>query len=198
MKFKHVLILGLLLLFVSCVSAKPARVENGYYINPAHQFSLRVPNGWKASAKPTSIPKSYVSNKNFKTAFFNPKKKSFIIVLAEKTNLDWGGFKYDSDNFSAKLEEYYAREKKKLLKKPDIKYYRYQIYIEEINNCENDCIAAKVDFQHQNVKHTAYNVCYKSKYGMLYSVTLIFVDREKTYATGLGAFKKVVDSFQRR
>ena len=59
MKYKHMVILGVLLLITSCVAVEPTRLEKGLYINPAYQFSLQVPVGWETSDQ---LPESFIKN----------------------------------------------------------------------------------------------------------------------------------------
>jgi hypothetical protein len=201
MKYKHMVIWGVLLLIISCAGVEPTRVENGLYINPAYHFSLSVPAGWETSDElPNMLKKgmSFVSRQNFKATFSDLKNKCFILVSAEKTEADWVSFKMYSDKFITSLDEFFAKEKKKFLKKPGSNYYRYEIYQDHIENCDSDCIATKIDFHATDLKATGYNILYKSDHGMLYTVALILIAREERYATGLSVFKTVVDSFQRR
>ena len=201
MKHKHMVIWVVLLLVISCAAVEPTSVENGLYINPAYQFSLRVPAGWETSAELPGVLKkemSFVSRQKFKATFSDQKNKYFILVAAEKTEADWMSFKMYSDKFIASLDEIFAKEKKKFLKKPSSNYYRYEIYQDQIENCDSDCIASKVDFHATDLKVTGHNILYKSDHGMLYTVTLMLVAREEQYTTSLRIFKTVVDSFQRR
>lgn len=198
MKYKHVAILAVLLL-IGCAGVEPARVENGLYINPEYQFSLRVPAGWKTSEELPSMfdtSKSFVSKQNFKATFTDLQNKSFILVSAEKTDLDWLSFKMYSDKFMGSLEDFYSREKKKFLKNPGTKYYQYKVYQSQIENCESACIACEIEFQAADLKASGRNIIYKSNHGMLYTVALILIAREERYATSLSTFKTVVDSFQ--
>ena len=201
MKHKHMVIWGMLLLIISCATIEPTRVENGLYINPTYQFSLRVPAGWTTSDEiPGMLKKgmSFVSQQKFKATFSDLKNKCFILVSAEKTETDWVSFKMYSDKFITSLDEFFAKEKKKFLKKPDSNYYRYEIYQDQIENCDSDCIATKIDFHAADLKGSGHNILYKSDHGMLYTVALILIAREERYATGLSGFKTVVDSFQHR
>ena len=133
-----------------------------------------------------------------KATFSDQKNKYFILVAAEKTEADWMSFKMYSDKFIASLDEIFAKEKKKFLRKPSSNYYRYEIYQDQIENCDSDCIASKIDFHATDLKVTGHNILYKSDHGMLYTVTLMLVAREEQYTTSLRIFKTVVDSFQRR
>ena len=201
MKNKHMVLWGVVLPIISCAAVEPTRVENGLYINPTYQFSVRVPAGWEVSEEiPQFLKKSmsFVSSQKFKATFSDLKNKRFILVSAEKTETDWVSFKMYSDKFIASLDEFFTKERKKFLKKPDCNYYRYEIYKDKIENCDDDCIATKIDFHIQDSKVTGHNIVYKSDYGMFYSVSLILVAREKQHATSLRVFKTVVDSFQRR
>lgn len=201
MKYKHIVLWGVLLLIISCATVEPTRVENGLYINPAYQFSLRVPAGWEISEELPGVLKkrmSFVSRRNFKATFSDLKNKCFILVSAEKTEADWVSFRMYSDKFIASLDEFFAKEKKKFLKTPGSNYYRYEIYQDQIENCDSDCIATKIDFQAKDLKASGQNILYKSDHGMLYTVALILIAREERYATSLRVFKTVVDSFQRR
>lgn len=201
MKNQHLVVWGVLLLFISCAAVEPTRVENGLYINPPYQFSLRVPAGWEVSEEIPEILKkgmSFVSSQKFKATFSDLKNKRFILVSAEKTEADWVSFKMYSDKFIASLDEFFSKEKNKFLKKPGSHDYRYEIYKDKIENCDGDCIATKIDFHFQDLKATGHNIVYKSDYGMVYAVSLILIAREKQHATSLRVFKTVVESFQRR
>jgi hypothetical protein len=201
MKCRHTLVWGVLLLVIGCAAVEPVRVENGFYINPAYQFSLRVPAGWEVSEElPDGLKKNipFFSRQNFKATFSNLQNKCFILVSAEKTKADWTSFKMYSDKFISSLEKFFAREKKKFLKKPGSKYYRYEVYQDEIEKCDSDCIASKIDFKITDLHCSGHNIIYKSNNGMLYSVALVLIAREEQYETNLGDFKAVVDSFQRR
>jgi hypothetical protein len=201
MKHKHMVMWGVFLLVISCAGVEPTRVENGLYINPGYQFSLRVPAGWETSDElPGMLKKGMplVSQRNFKATFFDLKNKCFILVSAEKTETDWVSFKMYSDKFITSLDEFFAKEKKKFLKKPGCIDYRYEIYQDQIENCDSDCIATKINFHAADLKGSGQNILYKSDYGMLYTVGLILIAREERYAAGLSVFKTVVDSFQRR
>lgn len=201
MKYKHIVLWGVLLLIISCAAVELTRVENGLYINPAYQFSLRVPAGWETSEKlPGMLKKgmSFVSRQKFKATFSDPKNKSFILISAEKTETDWVTFKMYSDKFIASFDKSFTKQKKKFLKKPGSNYYRYEIYQDQIENCDSDCIASKIDFHATDLKVTGHNILYKSDHGILYTVALILIAREERYATSLRVFKTVVDSFQRR
>jgi len=200
MKHKHLVVWGVLLLVIACATVEPTRVENGLYINPAYQFSLRVPAGWETSEELPGVFKkgmSFLSSQKFKATFSDSNNKCFILVAAEKTETDWVSFKMYSDKFIASLDDFFAKKKKKYLKIPDWHDYHYEIYKDKIENCDGNCIATKIDFHFQDLKATGHNIVYKSHYGMLYSVSLIFIAREKQHATNLRVFKTVLDSFQR-
>lgn len=198
MKHKLILVWGVLWLIISCAGIEPARVENGLYINPTYQFSLRVPDGWEVSEEiPEFIKKgmSIVSSKKFKATFSDLNNKSFILVSAEPAKMDWASFKMYSDKFISSLDENLEKQKKKFLEDPRFRDYRYEIYNDQIENCNNDCIATKIDFHVQDLKVTGHHILYESKSGMFHSTFLVFVAREKQHATNLKIFKKVVDSF---
>ena len=200
MKHRQMALLFLLLLIIGCAAVEPARVEKGVYTNPEYQFSLHVPVGWETSKElPVALKKSmsFVSRQNFKATFSDLKNKSFILVSAEKTNLDWVSFKMYSDKFTQSLNEFFAREKKKFLKKPAAAYYRYEVYQDQIENCDCECTASKIEFQSGDLKASGQNIVYKSDHGMLYTVALILIAREERYANGLRVFQTVVDSFER-
>lgn len=100
-----------------------------------------------------------------------------------------------SDKFISSLDENLEKQKKKFLEDPRFRDYRYEIYNDQIENCNNDCIATKIDFHVQDLKVTGHHILYESKSGMFHSTFLVFVAREKQHATNLKIFKKVVDSF---
>jgi hypothetical protein len=161
MKNKHMVVWGMLLLIISCAAVEPTRVENGLYINPAYQFSLCVPDGWETSEElPGMFEKRipFVSRGKFKATFSDLKNKCFILVSAEKPEADWVSFKMYSDKFIASLDEIFAREKKTFLKNPASNYYRYEIYQDQIKNCDSDCIATKIDFHATGLKGSAQNI----------------------------------------
>jgi hypothetical protein len=201
MKRKHMVIWGVSLLVISCTTVETTRVENGLYINPAYRFSLRVPAGWETSDKlPVMLKKQVpsITRQKIKATFSDLKNKCFILVSAEKTETDWVSFKMYSDKIIKSVDEYLAKEKKKFLKSPDSNYYRYEIYQDQIENCDRDCIATKIDFCAADLKGSGRNILYKSDDGMVYTVALILIAREERYAASLRVFKTVLDSFQRR
>jgi len=198
MKLRHMVLWGVFLLIISCAAVEPAKIEDGRYVNPSYRFSLRVPAGWETSEDlPGMLKKrmSFVSRQNFKATFSDLKNKCFILVSAEKTQLDWVSFKMYSDEFITSLNEFYAKEKNKFLKKPGSDYYHFEVYQDQIENCDSDCIAAKIDFKATSIKASGQNIIYKSDHGMLYTVALILMAREERYATNLKIFQSVVDSF---
>lgn len=200
MKYKHILLWVALLLITACASMEPARVENGIYINPSCGFSLRVPAGWKISDTfPAAIKNntSFASRQNFQTAFSDLDNKRFILVLAEKTEADWVSFKMYSDKFIASLEDFFAKEKSKFLQKPASIYYHYEVHQDQIKNCNNDCIATKINFQYSDLKCLGHNIIYQSDNGMLYTATLVLICREDQYVGSLKMFHAVVESFRR-
>ncbi len=198
MKLKQ-FIIGIFLLFISCAAIEPTRVENGLYINPAYQFSLRIPTGWEASG---SIPevfkknKSYFYNQKFKATFYDLDNQRFILVAAEKTDLDWVSFKMYSDKFIVSLDDFYAKEKEKFLEIPGSHYYLYEIYKDNIESCGGKCVATKIEFYFEDLKATGHNIAYKSKHGILYSASLILVTRESKHQSQIQILKHVKDSFQ--
>lgn len=199
MKLKQLVLSVALLVVVGCAPIEPARVENGLYINPSYHFSFRVPDGWELSEKvPGSIEKnlSLVTNRKIKATFSNFNNKSFFLVSAETTEADWVTFKMYSDDFIDVFEKIYAKELKKSLKESEIKNYRYEIYQDKIEKCDKSCIAAKLDFDADDLKVTGYNIIYDHS-GMVYTVTLILIARSKHHENSLMVFKRAVDSFQR-
>lgn len=199
MKNKYIATWCLLLLTISCATVEPPRVENKLYINPQYQFSVRVPDGWDNSEKlPGFLKKGmpFSAQQKFKTIFSDLDNKCVILVGAEKTKADWASFKMYSDRFISSLDKFLANEKKKRLKDPNCVYYRYEIYRNQIENCDDNCIATKIDFQITDLKAKGHNIIYKSNYGQLYTVTLIFIAREDQYTNGLKVFESVTNSFQ--
>ncbi len=198
MKLKLVVLLIVLLIMTGCAPIKPARVENGLYINPTFQFSLHVPDGWEVSEKiPVLIEKelSFVTKHKIKTTFSNFDNKCFILVSAETTETDWMSFKMYADKVIASLDTSYAKDQKKFLSKPESKYYRYKVYRDKIENCNKDCLAAKVEFNANDLKSTGYNIIYNHN-GMVYTTTLILLARDTHYENSLRVFQTVVDSFR--
>jgi len=193
------ILFGMMLLAVGCAAVEPARVENGQYIHPGNQFSLRVPAGWEVSeGLPPSLKKnmSFVSRRNFKATLSNPQGRCFILVSAEKTDADWMSFKMYTDKFVSSLRDYFSREKKKFSRDKKILYYRYDVYEDRIEKCDGSCIASKIDFQAGDLKATGHNLLYKSRRGMLYSVSLILIAREDRYSAGQDVLRDVVESFR--
>ena len=200
MKYKYMVVLGVFLFTISCAGVEQTRVENDLYINPAYQFSLRVPDGWEASeGLPEGLKESmsFLTRQNFKATFFDLKNKCFILVSAEKTRADWTSFKMYSDKFITSLENFFAREKKKFLNKAGSNYYRYEVYRDKIESCDRDCIASRIDFQITDLKCSGNNILYKSNNGALYSAALILIAREDQYEKSLRALEEVTNSFQR-
>ncbi len=201
MGLKRIMLFWAALLVIGCAAVDPARIENGLYINPSYQFSLCVPPGWQSSNDiPVMVKKgmSFVSRRNFKATFSHPQNRCFVLVSAEKTKADWMSFKMYTDKFIIALDQYFSNEKEKLIKKKNIKYYRYEVYRDHIEKCEGDCIASKIDFQVGDLKASGHNILYKGPGGMLYTVSLILVAREETYEAALDVFRTAVDSFEVR
>jgi hypothetical protein len=201
MKYKCVILIGVLLQCISCAHIEPARVENGIYINPEYHFSIHVPNGWMWSEKiPDIISKgmSIVSREKFKATFYDLDSKSFILVAAEKTEADMLSLKLFSNKFITALDNNFAKNKKKFLNKSGWHDYRYEIYKDKIENCDSVCVATKIDFHFQDNKATGHNIMFESKYGKIYSSTLILVAGEEEFMNSLDEFSAVVNSFQRR
>lgn len=199
MKYKHMVILGVSLLIASCVAVEPTRVENGLYINPAYQFSLQVPSGWKTSDEIPELLKKNMpvgSRQNFKATFSDFDNKRFILLSAEKTEADWLNFKMYSDEFIKSLDKVFAREKKKFLINKKSNYYHYKIFQSQIEKCDKDCIATKIDFGIEDLKASGHNIIYKSNSKKLYSIALILITREQQYDDSLKVFKRMVNSFE--
>jgi hypothetical protein len=197
-QYKNMVLCAVVSLCVSCATVAPAKVENGLYINPEYQFSVRVPTGWDMSKEiPPSLGKgmSFVSRQKFKAAFTDLKNKRFILVMAEKTEADWVSFRMYVDKFITALDKNLAEQRKKFLAKPGWKDYRYEICDDRIKACDETCVASKIDFHHQDLKATGHNIVYKSNHGMLYAISVILVAREEVYETGMTHFRSVVDSF---
>jgi len=201
MKYKCIIIIGVLLQCISCAHIEPARVENGIYINPEYQFSIHIPAGWKFSEEiPAFLSEgmSIMSRDLFKAAFYELDTKRFILVAAEKTKADMLSLKLFSDKLTTSLENIFAKDKKRFLSKSGWHDYRYEIYKDRIENCDSICVISKVDFHFQHLKATGHNIMFESHYGKIYSATLILVTREEDFLNSLGDFNAVVDSFQRR
>ncbi len=201
MKKTWLVMWGALLLIAGCAAIEPARVENGLYVNSAYQFSLRVPNGWETSQEIPEIAKmgmSYSEQQNFKNTFSDPANKRFILVAAEKTKLDWVSFNMYSDKFASEMASILAKEKIKNEKNKDCRYYRYEIFPDQIENCAGDCVVTKIEFQYGSIKILAHNILYKSSLGMCNGSTLLLVAHEQHYENSLDIFRTVVASFQRR
>ena len=195
----YIYTLCVLLIFSGCATVKPAKVENGLYSNPEYEFSILMPKGWELAAEPPSMLKkrmSAVAGKKIKAIFTDMKNKRFIIVGAEKTQADWMSFNMYSDKFTASLDGFFAKAKKKFLSNPGAKSYSYEIYADRIQNCPEKCIVSKSDFHFQDLKARGYNIAFLSERGMMYAVSLILVAREEQYANGLEILKTVVRSFQ--
>lgn len=81
MRYKYVVILGSFMLFINCATVKPIQIENGLYVNPLYQFSLRYPKNWEGSENIPDIfntSSSFLSRKNFKAAFYDLNNQSFL------------------------------------------------------------------------------------------------------------------------
>lgn len=201
MENKYVAVWAVLLMVMGCAAVEPARVENNRYFNPAYQFSLGVPSGWEVSHEiPKTLRKgmSFVSGQKFKATFSDLDNRRFILVSAERTELDWVSLKMHSDKFIASLGDFYAGQKRKFLKQSGWHDYRYEIYQDRIERCQDHCIVTQVDFHVQDLMATGHNIIYKSNYGIVYTVSVILIAREEQHAAGLEAFKTVVDSFRQQ
>lgn len=199
MKSNQTIFFGALLMLFGCATTDLPSVENGLYINPGYEFSLRIPEEWEVSEKiPEGLKKnmSFFSSQKFKATFSDLKNKSFILISAETTDAYWIDLKMYSDKFIASLDDYFGKEKHKNLKNKDWHYYNYKIYEDEIENCEGSCIATKIDFHVRDLKSTGHNIIYKCNTGKISSVTLILIAREKQFSSSLYNFRMVVNSFQ--
>lgn len=202
MRFMHVFVLSMLLMLVaSCVAVEPPRFENGLYVNPNSQFTVSLPNGWEPTQElPDLLTKEESSfvRQQITTTFSDSKSNSFILVSAESLNdVDWSLVKQFSKDLAMHLEKGYANDKKIFLKDPSNRSYEYTVYKEQIDNCDSHCVVAKIGMHGGGLKGAGHNILYKSKYGHVYTVSMVFVAPEDQFANSLGAYEKVVDSFQR-
>jgi len=199
MRLRLLLLTGAVLLLIGCAAVEPARVENGLYIHPAYAFSLRLPAGWECSEDlPQLVEKgmSFVSRRNFKATFSNPRKKGFILVFAEKTTADWVSFTMNRDRFMTSLDRYYSREKSKQSRNKHIHSYRYELYRDRVEACDGGCVASKIEFQAGDIRAIGHNILYRGPGGMLDTVSLILMAREEHYDALLGPFRSVLNSFE--
>jgi len=117
-------------IFVSCSTIGPPKVENGTYINPEFEFSVKMPDGWMNS-KPIppwvleQIPPSEKINLKFMFTNTEPQlgimSKGHILASCSKLEISW-------DKERTILTKKLEKNKNNTDKNSSLKKYSYQTY----------------------------------------------------------------------
>jgi len=124
-------------LFVSCSNIPPPRVENGIYLNPEFDFSVKIPGGW-VNSKPIppwvleKIPPSEKINLKFMFTNTEPQlgiiSKGRILASCSKLDISWEKLLLSWDKEITTLTKKLKKKKKETDKNSSIKKYSYRTY----------------------------------------------------------------------
>ena len=105
-----------LIFFTAC--ATPPKFENGRYINPKYQFSVKMPEGWRHINKVPGWLREGMTQyeaSQFKILFLNQKSNGIIGVLCDKSVLGMLLLTFDGGaKFTEEIQGFFDKRKKKL------------------------------------------------------------------------------------
>jgi hypothetical protein len=134
---KYFSVFWIIIMFVSCSTIGQPKVENGTYINPKFEFSVKIPGGW-VNSKPIppwvleQIPPLEKINLKFMFTNTAPQlgimSKGRILASCGKLEISWEKLLLSWDKEITILTKKLEKNKNNADKKSSLKKYSYQTY----------------------------------------------------------------------
>ena len=141
----------------ACAPARPPYVENGKYLNPANNFSFKLPSNWELRKEvPNWLENSVCVGKpkNLQAYFINKEVKGVVQLDVDKTflNLKKASTNYYSSTFNRSLiDGFYEGLEKSLEKQEDemnknrfVEDFNYRTYSNNLSNLPSKIIEAEL------------------------------------------------------
>ena len=191
---KTVIMLMLTSLFMGCATAPPPRIENGYYIFPKHEFSVKMSIDWKHTTKIPAWIKPFVPpdvrNKT-RTMYFNNNTIGMIIISSYKSIWSYDLVTFDPEKYRKNIRDLFEKKKKNFEKKSECISYNYEL----ISNDEFDEDAYMVnDLMKMRTitKYFVYDCCEDDT--CIIQITM--VSEENNLSKNKPVFNMVIKSFK--
>ena len=134
---KYFPVFWIIAMFVSCSTTGQPKIENGTYINPEFEFSVKIPGDW-VNSKPIppwvleQIPPPEKINLKFMFTNTEPQlgimSRGRILVSCSKLEIPWEKLLLSWDKARIILIKTLENKKKDVDKKPSLKKYSYRTY----------------------------------------------------------------------
>lgn len=186
--------------FTSCATIPPPRIENGLYINPKYEYSIKLPENWTQKEEIPDWLNNNVSSdtKNMiKIIFFNNDTNGMIIIANDDTIVDLQGI--NGKQLGNIFEKSLSREAEKIRKKPYVKNVSYTVY-EPASIITPSLVSTteafiETEFAKMVIENNGYlYVCQEDDTCML-SISLISLSR--TFDENKKVFEEVIKSLEK-
>lgn len=188
------------LFIISCATYPPPRVENGLYINPKYEFSVKIPEGWTQTQE---IPKwmgrqaATFAGPRSVIAFFNKETKAAIQLSCNHSSLSMKVMDY-KNSFRKNTEERFDKLKKDSSKNPYIKNLTYRLYwfTDTGQPSRFGEISALYDTEVESKKMYAEGFIFGCHKDDTCVVSVVMVSEAETFDKNMRVFTQVVDSLR--
>lgn len=184
----------------SCASVPPPRIENGFYINPSYEYSIKLPPGWVQKEDipdwlKSGVPYNFIDN--IKIIFFNNETNGMIVVANDKSVIDLQNV--NKKQLSDALKKALECEIEKIKNNPYIENISYEVYepssiiTPELITVTEGVIAT--EFMKLTIENNGFIYVCENDDSCIFSISLIslsstFTENEKT-------FKEIISSLEK-
>lgn len=189
-------------IFVSCSTIPPPKVENGTYINPEFEFSVKIPDGW-VNSKPIppwvleKIPPSEKINLKFMFTNTEPQlgiiSKGRILASCSKLDTSWEKLLLSWDRVRTILIKKLEKKKKDTDKKSSIKKYSYRAYIRPKDVSLMPACYEEIDAYHLKLLRKSFY--YKCSDQMACKIIFYSISTPGMFKTNSKAYRKMIQTF---
>lgn len=197
---KLLVILMTVCFLASCASVPPPRVENGLYINPKFQYSIKLPQGWVQKEDIPDWLKKDVSSDlrdKIQIVFFNNETNGAIIIANDKTFIDLQSC--SKKQISNAIEKALKREVDNVRSKPYVEKINYTVYEPSSLNTPNLISVTEgtvaTEFMKVALENNSFIYMCDDDDTCVFSIILISLSR--TFEENKKVFKEIIDSLDK-
>jgi len=199
---KYIPVFWIIIIFVSCSTIGQPKIENGTYINPEFEFSVKIPVGW-VNSKPIppwvleQIPPPEKINLKFMFTNMAPQlgimSRGRILASCSKLEIPWEKLLLSWDKEITILTKKLEKNKNDTDKKSSLKKYSYRTYNLSKNVRLMPACYEEIDAYHLKLLRKSFY--YKGSDQMAYKIIFYAISTPGMFKINSQAYRKMIQTF---
>ncbi len=186
-------ILIFICLISACSTLPPPYIDNGVYINPKYEYSIKIPQGWIQDNK-AKILKALEGKS--KVAFLNKQTKGSIAIIIDKK---FPSLRYLSNDKIEEIKEGFEKGFKpgleEIKKLPNFINISYEIY--SFSYCIEPCLFLSMEMEFEEIKVKNHGFNYSCQNDDTCTLSIFLYSSSDTYEENKETFKDMLKSLEK-